>query len=200
MGAPRVRAGLLFVISGPSGVGKDALVTALLQRDTRLRYSVSYTTRPRRDYEVNGVHYHFVDRDVFERMVSADRFLEWAEYNGNLYGTSRDFVEDSQRQGLDVILKIEVKGAEQVRRRRPDGIFIFIAPPSLETLVERRLERGDAESRLTAEERQRIAESEMDEAAKYDHVVVNDTFEHAVKVLQRIIRAERARRLRPDAD
>lgn len=190
-----VRPGLLFVISGPSGVGKDALVTALLQRDTRLRYSVSYTTRPRRDYEVNGVHYHFVDRAVFERMVAEDRFLEWADYNGNLYGTSREFVEESQRQGLDVILKIEVKGAEQVRRRRPDGIFVFIAPPSLETLVERRRERGDAESRVTAEERQRIAAAEMAEAAKYDHVVVNDQFEPAVKQLQSVIRAERAKRL-----
>jgi guanylate kinase len=190
------RPGLLFVISGPSGVGKDALVTSLLQRDTQLRYSVSYTTRPRRDYEVNGVHYHFVDRAVFERMAGEDRFLEWAEYNGNLYGTSRDFVEESQRQGLDVILKIEVKGAEQVRRRRPDGIFIFIAPPSLQTLVERRRERGDAESRVTAEERQRIAESELAEAAKYDHVVVNDEFDQAVKELQRIIRGERGKRHR----
>jgi guanylate kinase len=176
-------------------VGKDVLVTALLQRDTRLRYSVSYTTRPRRDYEVNGVHYHFVSREVFERMRADDRFLEWAEYNGNLYGTSRDFVEESQRQGLDVILKIEVKGAEQVRRRRPDGIFVFIAPPSLQTLVERRLERGDSESRLSAEERQRIAEAEMAEAAKYDHVVVNDQLESAVKEVQRIIRSERAARL-----
>ena len=195
-----VRAGLLFVISGPSGVGKDALVTALLQRDTRLRYSVSYTTRPRRDYEVNGVHYHFVSVEVFRRMAAEDRFLEWAEYSGNLYGTSRDFVEDSQRQGLDVILKIEVKGAEQVRRRRPDAISIFIAPPSLETLIQRRLERGDAESRLSAEERQRIAEGELAEAAKYDHVVVNDDFDHAVKELQRIIRGERANRSRPLAD
>lgn len=190
-----VRPGLLFVISGPSGVGKDALVAALLRRDTRLRYSVSYTTRPRRDYEANGVHYHFVSVEVFRQMVSEDRFLEWAEYGGNLYGTSRDFVEDGRRQGLDIILKIEVKGAEQVRRRRPDAISIFIAPPSLETLIQRRLERGDAESLLSAEERQRIAAGEMAEAAKYDHVVVNDDFEQAVKELQRIIKSERAKRL-----
>lgn len=190
-----VRPGLLFVISGPSGVGKDALVAALLRRDTRLRYSVSYTTRPRRDYEANGVHYHFVSVEVFRQMVSEDRFLEWAEYGGNLYGTSRDFVEDGRRQGLDIILKIEVKGAEQVRRRRPDAISIFIAPPSLETLIQRRLERGDAESLLSAKERQRIAAGEMAEAAKYDHVVVNDDFEQAVKELQRIIKSERAKRL-----
>jgi guanylate kinase len=187
--------GLLFVISGPSGVGKDALVTALLRRDTRLRYSISYTTRPRRDYEANGVHYHFVSPEVFRQMAAEERFLEWAEYSGNLYGTSRDFVEDSRRQGLDVILKIEVKGAEQVRQRRPDAISIFIAPPSLQTLIQRRSERGDAESRLSAEDRQRIAEDEMAEAAKYDHVVVNDDFEQAVKELQRIIKEERAKRL-----
>ncbi len=191
-----VRPGLLFVVSGPSGVGKDALVTALLQRDTRLRYSISYTTRPRRDYEVNGIHYHFVGRDVFERMAAEDRFLEWAEYNGNLYGTPREFVEESQRQGLDVILKIEVQGAELVRRRRPDGIFIFIAPPSLDTLDARREGRGDAESRLSAAERQRIAQRELAEAERYDYLVVNDDLEAAVKEVQAIVKGERARRLR----
>src|SRR5207302_602633 len=139
------RPGLIFVISGPSGVGKDVLVTALLRRDTRLRYSVSFTTRPRRDYEVEGVHYSFVNREAFERMVVEGAFLEWAEYNGHLYGTSLEFVDQTQRQGLDLILKIEVNGAEQVRRRRPDAIFIFIAPPSLEELARRRQERGDGE-------------------------------------------------------
>ena len=193
------RPGLIFVISGPSGVGKDVLVTALLRRDTRLRYSVSFTTRPRRDYEVEGVHYSFVNREVFERMVVEGAFLEWAEYNGHLYGTSLEFVDQTQRQGLDLILKIEVNGAEQVRRRRPDAIFIFIAPPSLEELARRRQERGDGESRQTFEERQRIALEEMAHAEKYDHMVVNEDLENAVKALQRIIRAERAKRLRVNA-
>ncbi len=186
------RPGLLFVISGPSGVGKDELVARLLRRDSRLRYSVSYTTRPRRDYEINGVHYNFVSREVFERMVGEGAFLEWAEYNGNLYGTSRSFVEEAQRQGLDVILKIEVQGAEKVRMQRPDGIFVFIAPPSLEELGRRRRERGDADDDGA---RQRIAVEEMARAATYDHVVVNDEIEQAVKDLQAIIRAERGKRL-----
>ncbi|HEX6488225.1 MAG TPA: guanylate kinase [Candidatus Dormibacteraeota bacterium] len=188
--------GLLFVISGPSGVGKDALVTELLQRDTRLRYSVSYTTRPRRDYEINGVHYNFVSRETFERMVAEGAFLEWADYNGNLYGTSLAFVEETPRMGLDVILKIEVKGAETVRQRRPDGIFIFIAPPSLEELARRRAARADGEGQETLERRQEIAREEMAEAERYDRVVVNDQLETTVKELQRIIRAERAKRLR----
>ena len=184
--------GLLFVISGPSGVGKDELLKSLLQRDTRLRYSVSYTTRPRRDYEINGVHYHFVDREVFERMILQGGLLEWAEYNGNLYGTSRDFVENTQREGLDVVLKIEVQGAEKVRRQRPDGILIFIAPPSLEELERRRRARGEDTGDAA---RQQIAVSEMAQAATYDYVVVNDVLEEAVKELQRIIRRERSLRL-----
>lgn len=186
------RPGLLFVISGPSGVGKDELVTRLLQRDSRLRYSVSYTTRPRRDYEINGVHYQFVDRDVFEKLIAEGAFLEWAEYNGNLYGTSRMFVEQAQAQGLDIILKIEVQGAEKVRVQRPDGIFIFIAPPSLTELERRRRERGEVDG---DEARQQIAVEEMARAAAYDHVVVNDELETAVKDLQAIIRAERAKRI-----
>ena len=185
------RTGLLFVFSGPSGVGKDELVTRLLKRDTRLRYSVSYTTRPRRDYEINGVHYNFVDRDVFERMIGEGAFLEWAVYNDNLYGTSREFVEGAQRQGLDVILKIEVQGAEKVRKQRPDGICVFIAPPSLDELVRRRRERGEVDNDAG---RQQIALKEMALAATYDHIVVNDDLETAVKDLQAIVRAERGRR------
>jgi guanylate kinase len=191
-----VRPGLLLVFSGPSGVGKDALVLELLRRDSRLTYSVSYTTRPRRDYEVNGRHYHFVSREVFERMIAEDAFLEHAEYSGNLYGTPRAAVEDAQHRGLDVILKIEVQGAEQVRRRRPDGIFIFIAPPSLEELERRRNERGDGESRQSAARRQQAATEEMSHAERYDHVVVNDDFERTVKDLQAVIRRERSRRLK----
>lgn len=185
------RRGLLFVISGPSGVGKDELVGRLLKLDERLRYSVSYTTRPRRDYEVEGVHYNFVDREEFERLIAEGAFLEWAEYNGNLYGTSRRFVESAQGEGFDVILKIEVQGAEKVRRQRPDGVFIFIAPPSLAELERRRRERGKVDD---PEERQRIAVEEMTHAARYDHVVVNDRLEQAVADLHNVIEKERARR------
>jgi guanylate kinase len=189
------RTGLLIVISGPSGVGKDAVVTDLLKRDSRLRYSVSYTTRPRRDYEVNGRHYYFVNEPQFIRLVERGELLEHARYNGYLYGTSRARVEEAQREGIDIILKIDVQGAEQVRRRRPDGIFIFIAPPSLEELERRRTSRH-SEPEDVMRERQQTALKEMALAERYDYVVVNDDLERAVKEIQSIIRKERARRIK----
>jgi guanylate kinase len=183
------------VISGPSGVGKDALVSGLLKRDSRLRYSVSYTTRPRRDYEVNGQHYYFVKEPQFEELVESGELLEHARYNGYLYGTSRTRVEEAQRDGVDIILKIDVQGAEQVRRQRPDGVFIFMAPPSMEEL-ERRREKRHSEPDLVMEERQLAATEEMAQADKYDYHVINDDLERAVKEVQQIIRQERARRIK----
>ena len=183
------------MISGPSGVGKDALVTQLLKRDSRLRYSVSYTTRPRRDYEVNGQHYYFVREPQFEELIRSGELLEYARYNGYLYGTSKTRVEEAQREGHDIILKIDVKGAEQVRRERPDGVFIFIMPPSLEELEKRR-EKRHSESQQVMEQRQRMAAEEMAHADKYDHQVINDDLERAVKEVQQIIRQERSRRIK----
>jgi len=168
-------------------------VTRLLQRDSRLRYSVSYTTRPRRDYEVNGRHYYFVREPQFEELVASGELLEHAWYNDYLYGTSRTRVEEAQREGIDIILKIDVQGAEQVRRQRPDGVFIFVAPPSMEEL-ERRREQRHSESRLAMDERQKTAEEEMSHADRYDYVVVNDDLERALKEVQQIIRKERGRR------
>jgi guanylate kinase len=176
-------------------VGKDALVTELLKRDSRLRYSVSYTTRPRRDYEANGQHYYFVKEPQFEELIDSSELLEHARYNGYLYGTSRTRVEEAQREGIDIILKIDVQGAEQVRRQRPDGIFIFIAPPSMEEL-ERRRDLRHSESEQSRDERQKAAEEEMAHADKYDYVVINDDLERAVKEVQQIIRQERARRIK----
>ena len=168
-------------------------MTRLLQRDSRLRYSVSYTTRPRRDYEVNGRHYYFVREPQFEELVASGELLEHAWYNDYLYGTSRTRVEEAQREGIDIILKIDVQGAEQVRRQRPDGVFIFVAPPSMEEL-ERRREQRHSESRLAMDERQKRAEEEMSHADRYDYVVVNDDLERALKEVQQIIRKERGRR------
>ena len=176
-------------------MGKDALVTRLLQRDSRLRYSVSYTTRPRRDYEVNGQHYYFVKGPQFEELVRSGELLENARYNGYLYGTSRTRVEEAQSEGIDIILKIDVQGAEQVRRQRPDGVFIFVAPPSMEELGRRR-EKRHSESQKVMDERQKTAEEEMAHADRYDYVVVNDDLERAVKEVQQIIRKERARRIK----
>jgi len=190
--------GLLIVISGPSGVGKDTIIERLLKMDANLRYSVSYTTRPKRDYEVDGVHYSFVTKPKFEELIGRGEFLEWADYNGYYYGTSRTRVEKLQRQGLDVILKIEVRGAEQVRAKRPDGVFVFIAPPSMEELLKRREERG-SDTEKVVEERQRVANWEMSHAQYYDYVVTNEDAQVAANDVMEIIRMERKRRRGADA-
>jgi guanylate kinase len=185
--------GLLIVISGPSGVGKDTIIERLLKADAKLRYSVSFTTRPKRDYEIDGVHYSFVTKPKFEELIGRGELLEWAEYNGYYYGTSRTRVEKLQRQGLDVILKIEVRGAEQVREKRPEGVFIFIAPPSMEVLLKRREDRG-SDSERDIEERQRLATWEMSFAQYYDYVVTNEDAQVAADDVMEIIRMERKRR------
>jgi guanylate kinase len=185
--------GLLIVISGPSGVGKDTIIERLLKLDANLRYSTSFTTRPKRDYEVDGVHYSFVTKPKFEELIGRGELLEWAEYNGYYYGTSRTRVEKLQRQALEVILKIEVRGAEQVREKRPDGVFIFIAPPSMEELLKRREERG-SDTEKDIEERQRLARWEMSFAQYYDYVVTNEDAQVASNDVMEIIRMERKRR------
>lgn len=189
---------LLVVISGPGGVGKDTAIERLLERNPRLCYSVSYTTRPRRAYEVEGEHYSFVDVATFRRMVDEGAFLEHAEVNGHLYGTSVARVEAAQRAGYDVILKIDVQGADQVRKRRPDGVYVFLAPPSMDELIRRRIGRG-AESPEEIRARQELASWEMSFADRYDHIVVNDDLDRAVRAIERIIEEERRFRCEPAA-
>ena len=188
--------GLVVVISGPGGVGKDTLIQKLLERDPRLRYSVSYTTRPRRDYEVDGEHYSFVDEAAFRRLVDEGELLEHATINGYLYGTSGGRLDAARADGHDVIVKIDVHGAEQMRQRRPDAVYIFISPPSMEELLRRRIERG-VESETEIGARQRLAEVEMAFADRYDHVVVNDDAERAVAEIEGILQAKRRRRGEP---
>jgi guanylate kinase len=187
---------LLMVISGPGGVGKDTLIERLLERNPRLCYSVSYTTRPRRDYEVDGEHYSFVDVPTFQSMIEKNDFLEYATVNGNLYGTSATRIEAAQRAGYDVILKIDVQGADLVRQRRPDGVYVFIAPPSMDELIRRRIERG-AESPEEIQARQELAQWEMSFADRYDHIVVNDDLERAIGEIESIIEVERRIRCEP---
>ena len=186
------RRGLLVVISGPSGVGKDTIIERLLELDPTLRYSVSYTTRPPRPGEVEGVNYSFVSRQRFEDLVAADHFLEHASYAGNHYGTPAAPVEAARAEGRDILLKIDVEGAQQVRTRVPDALFIFIAPPTNEELV-RRQELRSRETNQDITERRRIAEKEMAYARDYDHVVVNDDLGGAVAEVMEIIRRTRAR-------
>lgn len=181
------------MFSGPGAVGKDYMIGKLLERHPRMRYSVSYTTRPRRDYEVDGEHYSFVDEKEFRRLIAEGEFLEHATVNGYLYGTSARRVEEMQRSGYDVILKIDVQGAEQVRRRRPDGVFIFVAPPSMDELLRRRKQRG-AESPEVIAARQRLAEVEMSFADRYDYIVVNDDAERALAEIESILERERRKR------
>ncbi len=188
-----MRPGLLIVISGPGGVGKDTLIERLRERHPELRYSVSYTTRPRRPYEVEDEHYTFVDPAAFTRLVEAGTFLEHATVNGHWYGTSAERVAKLQEAGHDVILKIDVQGADQVRAKRPDGVFVFLAPPSMEELWRRRVGRG-AEPPEVLQERQDLAAREMSFAGHYDHVVVNDDLERAVREVEALLDAERTSR------
>jgi guanylate kinase len=183
----------LIVISGPGGVGKDTLIEMLRARNPHLCYSVSYTTRPVRPNEVPGEHYTFVDVPTFQRLVESGELLEHAVVNGHLYGTSAQRVSEMQESCYDVILKIDVQGAEQVRRKRPDGVYVFIAPPDMDELLRRRRVRG-AESPEEMQARQELAEVEMAYADSYDHVVVNDDAERAVREIERILEHERRKR------
>jgi guanylate kinase len=184
------RRGLLTVISGPSGVGKDTLIKRLLELDRNLRYSVSCTTRPPRPNEVDGVDYTFVTREQFQALIDRGEFLEYATYNGNLYGTLADRVERARADGHDIVLKIEVKGAEQVRERVPDGIFIFVVPPSVDELVKRQ-EKRNTETYVDMTARRLIAKREMEYSRRYDHIVVNDELERAVAQILAIIQKAR---------
>ena len=186
------RRGLLIVISGPSGVGKDTLIHRLLKRDPNLGKSVSFTTRPRRPDEVQGVDYVFTSREEFEKARRDGQLLESAEYDGNLYATSATQVNELRSAGRDTILKIDVQGAEQVRNLVPDALFIFIAPPSMEDL-ERRLEKRQTESAKDIAARREIAKTEMSYAPRYDHVVTNDDVDRAADEVLRIIREARER-------
>jgi len=183
-----VKGGRIIVLSGPGGVGKDTVIEALRQRHPQLGYSVSYTTRPARPYEREGVHYRFVTGPRFQSLLESGDMLEHALINGYHYGTSAQLVNEQLEQGRDVILKIDVQGAEQMRRSRPDALFIFLKPPSMNELLRRRRAR-DSESAAEMEARQRLAVEEMGNAAAYDHVIVNDELDQTVAVIESILAA-----------
>jgi guanylate kinase len=186
------RRGLLIVISGPSGVGKDTVIRRLLELDPKLRYSVSYTTRQPRAGEVGGVDYRFVNKEEFERLISENALLEYAMYDGHLYGTPIVPLDQARAAGYDIVLKIDVQGAEQVRKRAPDALRIFLAPPNMDELLRRRTGRH-SETPRDQTARQRIAQDEMALAPHFDHVVVNDDLERAVQEVLAIIRRARER-------
>ncbi|MGX7077991.1 guanylate kinase [Globicatella sanguinis] len=182
--------GLLIILSGPSGVGKGT-VRAAIFKDNKFNYvySVSATTRQSRPGEVDGVDYYFVSKEQFKQYIEEDALLEYAEYVGNYYGTPIQKIEENLAAGNDVFLEIEVQGALKVRERMPEGIFIFLAPPSLDELKSRITGRGtDREDVIL--ERMQMAKEEIDMMQHYDYVVVNDTVEHAVDKVNAIIQSE----------
>jgi guanylate kinase len=192
-------AGLLFVVSGPSGAGKGTLVERLVQARSECVFAVSSTTRARRDGEVDGVEYEFVTREEFQRRVAAGYFLEWAEVHGQLYGTPARSVDAAVRDGRVVVLDVDVQGGASVRRARPDAVTVFIYPPSLESLRARLVGRGKDDA-ATIEQRLKNAPGEMAQYVEYDYVIVNDDLERAAQRLIAIVDAERSRvrRLRAD--
>ena len=187
-------AGIVFVISGPSGVGKSSMLRRVLDCDSRLRFSVSHTTRPPREGERDGEHYRFVTREAFRALIDQGAFLEWAEYQGHLYGTSRAAVDEPTAQGIDLILEVEVQGAAQLRGMLPDAVTVFVLPPgSLHDLEERlRSRRSDDEQAI--QKRLETARSEVQEAQHYDYVIVNDELDRASSDLLHVVGAARLRR------
>jgi guanylate kinase len=184
-----MKRGRLIVIAAPSGAGKTSLMKALLESAPTLRLSVSHTTRKRRDTEQEGREYHFVSVPEFERLNEAQEFLEHARVFGNLYGTSRAFVEQQLAAGHDVVLEIDWQGAQQVRRAMPQCVSVFILPPSRRALAERLARRATDTPEVIA---RRLAEAagDMSHYREFDYVVVNDDFARAVADLKRIIAGE----------
>ncbi len=178
--------GKLYVISGPSGVGKGTLVSKLLDMRDDVVLSISATTRSPRPGEVDGKNYFFLTKDEFKNLIDADGLIEWAEYAGNFYGTPLDFVEEQLSAGTNVILEIEVQGAFQVKEKLPDATLIFIEPPSMDELERRIIGRG-TESEDVIESRMRTARVEMEHKMEYDIAVMNDDVDSAVARLSECI-------------
>lgn len=185
---------LLIVLSGPSGVGKDAVLEGFKKRDYPMHYAVTATTRPRRKKETDGVDYHFVSKADFENMIGKGELLEWANVYGNLYGVPRSELRQAMAKGKDVIVKVDVQGAATIKKTLPQAVFIFLAPPSMEDL-NKRLKQRKTESSIDLEVRIKAAEKEMNSLSMFDYVVVNhkDGIGKAISLIESIITAEKCR-------
>jgi len=179
----------LFVISGSSGVGKGTVIKKFLENNPNFKLSVSCTTRQKRPGEEHGVNYYYLTRDEFMKAVDAGEFLEWAEFSGNCYGTSKKFVQQGLDNGEDILLEIDTQGALQVKEKMDNAILIFILPPSLEEL-ERRLRGRGTETEDAIQKRLNTVKSEMENAKHFHYQVVNDEVDRAVSEIEKIIKNE----------
>ncbi len=186
------RSGNLIIVSGPSGAGKSVLVGTVMKRMPRVQFSISYTTREPRRTEQNGVEYFFVSREEFEDLVRRDAFLEWAQVHGNYYGTSTSFVDRILQQGEDVLLDIDVQGAQIIRTKRPDAVGIFILPPSYPILRER-LTRRSLDAGFVIEKRLKIACQEIRHYKEYEYLIINEELGTSADELESIILGARCR-------
>ncbi len=187
-----MRRGKTFIICGPSGVGKGTVVARLLASNPNLYFSVSATTRQPRHGEVDGVHYHFLSREQFQQWIAEDAFLEHAEFVGNYYGTPKKYVDAAMDQGRDVILDIEIQGAEQVHQQRPEAVRIYVAPPSWAELERRLIGRGTEDMEKVRSRLER-GKQEFAAASSFDYFVINDTVDNAVTEISAIMLAEHCR-------
>ena len=182
--------GNIFTVVAPSGAGKTTLVKGLLDIDPSLQLSVSYTTRPPRKGEVDGVSYHFVSVETFKQMIARQEFVEYAEVHGNFYGTSRTWLETAQKNGHNILLEIDWQGAQQVRQIFADTISVFILPPSIESLEKRLIGRGTDNSEII-QRRLAAALTEITHIDEFDYIVINEVIDDAIKDLAAIVRASR---------
>ena len=185
--------GQIIVISAPSGAGKGTIIKKLLENDSKNRWlSVSATSRKPRVGEKEGINYYYITEEEFQKRIKEDYFLEYTNYAGNYYGTPREYIKDKITKGIDVILEIEIEGANNIKKLIPEALFIFIMPPSLKELVKRLKGRG-TETNEKIIKRFNAAYKEVNEVTKYNYVVVNDEIDTAVDKIESIIKAERCR-------
>jgi len=184
---------MLIVISGPSGSGKGTIIKEVMKKIPDLIYSVSYTTRPKREGEIEGKDYFFISKDEFEKLIDEDFFIEWAKVYDYYYGTSKEFVLNNLNDNRDVILEIEIQGAKKIREiyDKKNVIFIFIAPPDFKELERRIMNRKRGETEEEIKKRMNFAKKEIEESKNYDYIIINDNINKAVKKIVNIINKER---------
>ncbi len=179
----------LFVVSGSSGVGKGTVLKKFLEKNPDFMLSISCTTRAPREGEVDGVNYFFISKDEFKNCIEGDKFLEWAEFAGNFYGTKKKFINQCLEEGKNIILEIDTQGALKVKKQMPEAVLIFICPPSLEAL-ENRLRGRHTEDEETIQKRLNVVKEELERAQNFDYKIVNDSIDNAVSELENVILGE----------